>query len=128
MRTLIAIVSMMCAGAHAAACERYDAPTTTLSGIVTIKTFFGPPNYGESPEKDARERQAILHLEKPLCTVASGDSPAEHDQMEVTLVPTGASSFRQLDGKRVVVSGSLFHALTGHHHTAVLMKVRPGSR
>jgi hypothetical protein len=31
---LIAMLSMMCAGANAAGCEQYDVPTTTLSGIV----------------------------------------------------------------------------------------------
>jgi hypothetical protein len=123
MWKLIAIFTVICAGANAAACEKYDLSATTLSGTVTIETFFGPPNYGESPATDSREQQAILHLLNPLCTVASGDDPAERDQVKVTLVPTGKFSLRPFAGKLVTVNGSLFHAINGHHHTPILVAI-----
>ncbi|WP_322404040.1 DUF4431 domain-containing protein [Massilia luteola] len=94
-----------------------------MSGTVTIETFFGPPGYGESPATDLKEQQAILHLTKPLCTVASQDNPAEHDQATVTLVPMGKFSLQPFAGKLVTVSGPLFHAITGHHHTPVLIAI-----
>ena len=123
MWKLISISTAICASAHATACEKYDLPATTLSGTVTIETFFGPPGYGESPATDLKERQAILHLVKPLCTVASGDDPAERDQVMVTLAPMGKFSLQPVAGKLVTVSGSLFHAISGHHHTPVLIAI-----
>jgi hypothetical protein len=123
MRNLIAIVFMIRASASAAECEKYKVLTTRLSGAIHIETFFGPPNYGESPETDSKEQQAILRLIKPLCTVASEDDSAERDQVEVTLAPMGEINLQAFVGKRVMVSGSLFHGFTAHHHTPVLIAI-----
>jgi hypothetical protein len=110
-----------CAAVSASACEKYGLPNTTLAGTLSVETFFGPPGYGESPDTDAKERQAILHLAQPLCTVASDDAPAGQDQVKVTLVPMQPLDLRAFVGKAVAVRGSLFHAITGHHHTDVLI-------
>lgn len=120
---LTAIAFIICASAHASGCEQYDRPATALTGTVTVETFFGPPGYGESPATDLKEQQAFLHLVRPLCTVASQDSPAEHDQVTVTLVPLGKFDLEPFAGKLVTVSGSLFPAISGHHHTPVLIGI-----
>jgi hypothetical protein len=121
---ILCISLIGCAALSASACEKYGLPSTTLAGTVTVETFYGPPGYGESPETDSKERQAILHLAKPLCTLASDDDPAEQDQVKVTLVPMGNLSLRAFVNKTVTVRGSLFHAFTGHHHTDVLIEIR----
>jgi hypothetical protein len=113
-----------CTSLDVRACEKYDNPGVTLAGTLSVETFYGPPNYGESPKTDARERQAILHLAKPLCTIASPDNPAEKDQVRVTVAPMGSLSLRQFVGRMVKVRGSLFHAISGHHHTQVLIAIR----
>jgi hypothetical protein len=114
---------MLGAAAPAFACAHYDQPGTTLSGTVRIETFYGPPGYGETPGVDAREQQAILHLTEPLCTVASSDDRAERGQTRVTLVPMGPFSLLPFEGKAVTLRGRLLHALTGHHHTPVLIAI-----
>ncbi len=48
---------------------------------------------------------------------------AVKDQLEVTLVPLGSTSLKEYFGKKVTVQGKLFHAETGHHHTAVLIEI-----
>jgi hypothetical protein len=123
MRIIFATVLLVCSSVHADTCQRYDVANTELTGRVSIQTFFGPPNYGESPETDSKERQAILHLNRPICTIASKDSPAEENQTDVTLVPMGNFSLVPFDGKPVTVRGELFHAITGHHHTDVLISI-----
>lgn len=107
-------------------CAPYDVEGVTLSGKVVLRTFFGPPNYGESPETDARETQALLQLDQPLCTLASDarDEPAERNQRTVTLVPMGSLSLKPYVGKHVSVQGSLYHADNGHHRTPVLIAIR----
>lgn len=120
---LLCMSLIACTASSVSACENYEQPGTTLAGTVTVETFYGPPGFGESPETDAKERQAILHLVKPLCTLASGEDPAEQDQVSVTLVPMDDLKLRDFVGKTVRVRGSLFHAITGHHHTAVLIAI-----
>jgi hypothetical protein len=123
MHIIFATFLLVCSSVHADTCQRYDVANTELTGRVSIQTFFGPPNYGESPETDSKERQAILHLNRPICTIASYDSPAEENQTDVTLVPMGNFSLVPFEGKPVTVRGELFHAITGHHHTDVLISI-----
>jgi hypothetical protein len=121
---VLCISLISCTALSVSACEEYGLSGTTLVGTVTLETFFGPPGYGESPETDSKERQAILHLAKPLCTLASDDAPAEQGQAQVTLAPMDNLSLQDFVGKVVAVRGSLFHAITGHHHTEVLIAIR----
>ncbi|MFZ2269487.1 MAG: DUF4431 domain-containing protein [Azonexus sp.] len=125
--TLAAFLLASVPASHARpVCAPYDVEGITLSGKVVLRTFFGPPNYGENPETDARETQALLQLDQPLCTLASEerDEPAERNQRLVTLVPMGGLSLKQYAGKHVSVQGSLYHADNGHHRTPVLIAIR----
>jgi hypothetical protein len=119
----LSICLLIFASANAVACEKYNFPATTLTGTIHLKTFYGPPNFGEDPKTDAKERQAILHLAKPLCTVETDNDPAEQNQMEVTLAPMGKVSLKSFIGKKVTVTGSLYSATSGHHHTPVLIAI-----
>lgn len=107
-------------------CVRYNEDGVVLTGKVERRTFYGPPNYGENPRTDSRETQAILRLDRPLCTAGSVDGleQAEDAQELVTLVPLGPFSLKPFAGKRVSVKGSLFHAHTGHHRTPILIELR----
>lgn len=108
--------------AAAPACARYDT-AISLSGTVTLRTFFGPPNFGEDPETDSKVTQAILKLDRPLCVLESDSEEAERGQREITLVPSGKMSLRFLDKKRVRATGSLYHGFNGHHNTPLLIQL-----
>lgn len=112
----------------------YSTEVATLTGRLVYKTFYGPPNYGETPKSDSRETQPILILDSKVLVTAKGNNEGDDrpDELvrEITLVaePSNDVTERVLAGKRfsrkrVVVEGSLFHAETGHHHTKVLMEV-----
>lgn len=109
----------------AAVCLKYAPQEVTLSGKVFLKTFFGPPNFGENPKTDSKLPQALLQLDQPLCTVATADgfNEAERDQKVITLVPSNKMRLSQFKGKQVTVRGTLFHAMTGYHNTPVLIEV-----
>jgi len=114
--------------AHAGAesqCLKYNEDGVVLAGRVVFTTFFGPPNYGENPDTDSKEKQAILKLEQPICVNADPKTyeDAEASQAEVTLVPIQKIGFNQYTNKRIQVTGNLFHAISGHHHTPVLISV-----
>src|SRR5258705_13599459 len=42
---------------------RYELDKVTLVGTIVSRTFYGPPNYGEDPKIDSKERQYILLLD-----------------------------------------------------------------
>ena len=124
---LLIIVAMCSVTFHAIAaepCLSYSTPVT-LSGKITKRTFYGPPNYGEDPATDSRETQVLLLLPKPICVDENKIEyyEAEKNQLELTLVPLGKVKFKNHIGKQVTVHGKLFHAHTGHHHTSVLVEV-----
>ena len=111
-------------------CLRYDDSTVTLSGTVFSRIYFGPPNYGEHPESDAREGAWLLLLDAPICVTGSSHPEVDNNSPEsnqilihLAAVHVDLTSLQRAGGKRATVRGSLFHALTGHHRTPVLMDV-----
>ena len=126
LRPLLPIVAIsLSAYASAVPCLHYEGESVSIGGSVVLRTFFGPPNYGENPATDSREQQAILILAKPICVDAnpSDNDAAEEDQIEVTLVPPHGLDLTGFEGKEVDVQGKLFHANTGHHHTPLLIQI-----
>ena len=103
---------------------RYETENVTLTGRIVYRTFYGPPNYGETPKEDARESQPILMLDSAIDVIGKPNdeiNETERGVKAITLV--SEQMLRPFVGKRVSVQGSLFHAHTGHHHTKVLMSV-----
>jgi hypothetical protein len=105
----------------------YQPTVVELKGTLSVKTYYGPPNYGENPETDAKEALPVLILKEPVNVRGNADSNSGFDRKsvndvgEIQLVLT--TPYKELIGKTVLVSGTLFHAFTGHHHTDVLMDV-----
>jgi hypothetical protein len=113
--------------AHAQ-CLSYEPTAVALEGLLSTKIFYGPPNYGETPQQDAKEPQYLLSLEKPICTNRDPKSPdlneAESSVTVVELVAGTAElrkALRSALGRKVLVNGTLFHAQTAHHHTPVVL-------
>lgn len=106
----------------------YQPKVVELKGTLSVKTYYGPPNYGENPDTDAKEALPILILSKPVNVRGNPDRKAGFDRRtvedvrEIQLVLT--VPHKEFIGKTVLVKGTLFHAFTGHHHTDVLMDVR----
>ena len=114
------------------ACLPYSVPVK-LQGTITLVTFPGPPNYASVKDGDRAETNWVLHVKRPVCTVPQRDymfSIAESNVMSLQLIVdigqlmkatpdvTQERSFLKVP---VLVTGSLMHAETGHHHTKVMM-------
>ena len=113
-----------------AGCLSYSDPSVVLKGTAFSRIYFGPPGYGETPAQDAREPALLLLLDAPICVKASSHAELDNNSVEtnVILVQLAAvhvspEALWKAEGRRVSVRGSLYHALTGHHRTAVLMDV-----
>jgi|SRR5580704_17561300 hypothetical protein len=116
----------MPACARAGTCLKYEPTRVVLSGTISTKLAYGPPGYGEDPAHDARERYLNLTLDNPIC-VDSGVSPnddSERNERSLQMVFFDDHSFQsKWMGQHVAVTGTLFHAISGHHHTKVLIIV-----
>lgn len=105
----------------------YWPAVVELKGKIGVRTFFGPPNFGENPKTDSKERSRILYLDKPINVRAKDETdpvsgPSVNNVRELQLIFDG--SLENLIGKKVIVKGTLLQAHTGHHHTDVLLDVQ----
>jgi hypothetical protein len=104
----------------------YWPAVVELEGKLSVKTFFGPPNFGENPKTDSKQRSRILSLDKPINVRAKDETdptlgPSVDNVRELQLIFD--ESLRELIGKKVIVKGTLLHAHSGYHHTDVLLDV-----
>ena len=115
-------------------CLSYEPGAVKLSGILVRKTFPGPPNYEDIHRGDRPETYWLLNLPQPVCVDEDKRDPdlnPAHDGIRIVqLVLTGEAykKYKNLVGKRVVATGTLFCEHTGHHHTPVLLTVNALAR
>ena len=127
MKSLVSLLLLLGGGFSPSAqmpqdCLSYDPATVMLKGKLSRNTFAGPPNYESVKKGDAPETYWILHLARPICV--SGDEPEKNvSDIQLFLSEEQYARHKDLLGKRVVVSGKLWHANMGHHHTSVLLNV-----
>ncbi|HEU4769901.1 MAG TPA: DUF4431 domain-containing protein [Pyrinomonadaceae bacterium] len=106
----------------------YEPATVELEGRLVIQNEYGPPNYGETPKTDRKERVPVLVLAKPISVRGipghEYNATSVEDTRRIQLVfLDNPPAYKQLIGKKIIVKGSLFHAHTGHHYTPVLIIV-----
>jgi hypothetical protein len=109
-------------------CYSYETDGVKLSGTISRKTFPGPPNYESVKRGDQPETYWVLHLARHICTAAGADNDAESNVTYLQLILTQKQYvlYKRFIARRargVTVTGKLMHAITGHHHTPVLMEV-----
>jgi Domain of unknown function (DUF4431) len=130
IRLFIVLLLLFVSSVYACAqgnCFSYEPELVKLYGTISRKTFSGPPNYESIRKGDKPETYWILHLLKPICTIASVDNDAEKGVKDIQLILTQEQyvAYKKLVGERVPVTlqGKLLHAISGHHHAPVLMEV-----
>lgn len=114
--------------AQAADCLSYEPAVVTVSGVVDTRTFPGPPNYENIAAGDRPETYWLLKLSNNVCVTGAKDddlNTSEDDvtEMQLLLDDKQYNVYRRLVGKKVIVTGTLFHQHTGHHRTKVLLTV-----
>jgi hypothetical protein len=106
----------------------YYPSISKIQGQLTSRTFFGPPNYGEDPENDRKEKAYIIKLKEPVNVISKSNKIEEGDFditrfniREVQIVSN--NDLTDLINKDVNASGTFFGAHTGHHRTEVLLEI-----
>jgi hypothetical protein len=106
----------------------YEPEIAILEGTIEAHTFPGLPNFSSIKKGDEAERGRYLRLREPVDVIASAtdtDTNAETEK-NVTLLHLTCDDkvWKKLTpGKQVLLRGTLFHQLTGHQHSRVLMTV-----
>lgn len=110
-------------------CLSYESPAVTLKCEISRKTFAGRPNFESIENGDEPETYWVLHVASPICVNGDKDIPngetAESNvsDIQLSLDEKQYAQYKDLPGKQVVVNGKLSHAISGHHHTNVLLNV-----
>jgi hypothetical protein len=126
---LVFLPSLAFAQPEVAGCKQYEPVRVSLRGTLVRETLAGPPNYEDTHKGDKPETIWLLTLESPICVdrdKAQPDlNPSQKNIRKVQLVLDNEHYERAqaLLGKRVIATGTLFGAHTGHHHTPVLLTV-----
>lgn len=107
----------------------YEPATVELEGRLVIQNEWGPPNFGEQPLTDRKEKVPVMVLAKAINVRGTPGDMLNGTSVEGTrrvqlVFPYTPIPYQQLIGQKIRVNGNLFHAHTGHHHTPVLIWVR----
>jgi hypothetical protein len=111
---------------YAADAYKFEPSVVTLTGKLVMKEFYGPPGYGEDPKTDSKEHAAILLLTSPIKVIAEKDDQFNETRdniKEVQLINVKRIALSKFFEKKVKVTGKLSLAITGHHHTDVLIEI-----
>jgi len=100
--------------------ENEDSREVILKGKIVTKKFYGPPNYGETPDTDAIESFYFLILDKPIIIETNGTTDKVSEFQMILFNKYQKTISEQAE---YIIRGNLFLAHTGHHHSKVLISV-----
>jgi hypothetical protein len=106
----------------------FEPDTSTISGTLKVEMYYGPPDFGETPSTDSKEYVYIFY---PVDTInviqqvfdSAGFDVTAKNVIKFQLSPLNNLSLHPYINKKIKITGQFFGALTGHHHTDVLMAV-----
>jgi hypothetical protein len=106
----------------------FEPDISEVIGTLKVEMFYGPPNFGDSPETDSKEYSYILYPDHTINVIQKSDKEQDfnfttNDIVKFQLVPISDISLHSLVNKKIKVTGTFFGQHTGHHHTDVLLSV-----
>ncbi len=109
----------------------YGPKESTLYGELKSEIGYGPPDFGEPPDKDAQYTYYVLNLNDAINVLSESTdwevAEIERNRLNIRKIQLMGSEGNNLEhfvNKKVVVRGTLFGAHTLYHHTPVLMHVK----
>jgi len=124
---LIIAISILAQTAHASHCLSYEPDSNTLTGTIRRTTFPGPPNYASIQHGDRPETYWLLHLDRAVCVEPGKQDDLNDPERDITsmqlVIFGGYAQYKKFLDKQVIITGKLSHAISGHHHTRVLIEV-----
>lgn len=111
----------------------FEPAQITLKGDIIMLTFPGPPEFESIKKGDMAEKGPYLILSNPVDVQSPPTQMSNHTETDETqknvkliqLVVFNKNDWKRIkQGNKVLVTGTLFSAITGHHHARVLLKVK----
>ena len=108
-------------------CLSFEPDVVSIQGMLERRVFPGVPGFEDLTTGDEPEVGFYLALDSPLCMAGNDDEEALSVDDDVRLIQLvldqpGYDALRPLLGETVTLKGSLFGAVSGHHHTEVLLQ------
>lgn len=100
----------------------YDV-SSRFYGMLKEEEFYGPPGYGENKATDCRETALILYLSDPVDIIALDETNTTYKNVTKLQLLTDRDTKDKI-GQMIGAEGKLVSALTGHHHTEVLLDLK----
>jgi hypothetical protein len=108
----------------------FEPCISVITGKLKVEMYYGPPNYGETPSTDSKEYSYVFYPDKAIDVIQRDSSNSSNYSDKTTrnvkkfqLAPTGNITLHPYVNKKLKITGEFFGAITGHHHTDVLMSV-----
>jgi hypothetical protein len=95
-----------------------DYEKIEIKGKIIIKTFYGPPNYGENPETDKKEEYYFLILNEPI-EIISDSYVGPIYELQIVFRNYNHMQLITLDNQDYIIKGQLFPQQSGHHHSDI---------
>ena len=118
---------MVCGVANANECLRYN-DDVSLQGRLIRETFAEQPNYENIANGDAKATYFFIAPATPLCVepgkIDIGDIGESHVKIVQLIFMSKEDLFGPLKpfiGREVHCSGKVIHAISGHHHSRILL-------
>jgi hypothetical protein len=109
----------------------YEPAQVELTGIVNEMLFPGPPNYNSIDNGDVAEYGWYITLDEAVDVKVPNNAGKDTNDMPednislIQIVDGNKKHWKKYKkGNHIKVTGSLFHAIFGHHHASVLIKVK----
>jgi hypothetical protein len=107
--------------------DQFEIGKVHAHGILRLKTFYGPPGYGESPATDRHEQQFIL-IEKGAPTIEDQQAGPDANSNVTWLQLFLGRTEQELVAKKLIdrciwVEGMLRFWETGHDNTPLTIDV-----
>ncbi len=132
---LICIVSLFClqarpnSGSTESQCDGKEGDVATISGLLTRKVVWGPPNFGDSPKTDQKISIWVVRLNKNYGLQLANGLPTAclvFDKAQVNwrkILVESHSKSEIVEGKRVNLSGRFWHATSAGDYFSVIIDV-----
>jgi hypothetical protein len=99
--------------------------SVSLSGVLERRTYPGRPNFESIEAGDEPETGFYLVLPKAACFDAGSDPDASNligvRLVQLNLKPEQYEELRPYLGKPISIQGSVYEAMSGHHHAPVVL-------
>jgi hypothetical protein len=132
--SLLCLLALVGAAIGQQSSYRYDTAGITLHGTLIERKVYGPPDYGETPAKDAHETILVLKLPQPISVEparnaeASGSpnlDPAKNvREVQLYMRRPQAVEARKLLRRVVTATGTLNESITAVQRTKVWLDVK----